>query len=220
MDQQGSSFTKTKIELTTWPRQQHFRLFNNFTQPYFNICLTLDFGELYRFCKQQHISFFHAYIFLTLEACHDYVPMRHRIIDAEPWLLDTIRASVVELADDDTFRFSYFHRQENIDEFQKHAQHVSREIKQQPLFSDAFSATEGQPDLVHISVLPWLRFSGFTHAISDTNQCGIPKLVFGQFDPHTGTIPLAIDVHHALMDGLHVAKFVDVLQHKVADFCF
>ena len=70
-------------------------------------------------------------------------------------------------------------------------------------------------DLIHISVLPWLNFSAFSHAFSEGESLGIPKFVFGQFDKHTGTMPLAIDVHHSLMDGLHVAKFINTLQNKV-----
>ncbi|MGK0516999.1 MAG: chloramphenicol O-acetyltransferase type A, partial [Gammaproteobacteria bacterium] len=35
----------------------------------------------------------------------------------------------------------------------------------------------------------------------------------------TGTIPLAIDVHHSLMDGLHVAKFINTLQGTFDSFC-
>ncbi|KKK47591.1 hypothetical protein LCGC14_3153670, partial [marine sediment metagenome] len=34
----------------------------------------------------------------------------------------------------------------------------------------------------------------------------------------TGKMPLSIDVHHALMDGLHVAKFIEHLQRSIDDF--
>jgi chloramphenicol O-acetyltransferase type A len=96
---------------------------------------------------------------------------------------------------------------------------VGEKAKSQPLFSDAFAQTEGQADLIHISVLPWLNFSAFSHAFSDDQSLGIPKFVFGQYDKYTGTIPLAIDVHHSLMDGLHVAKFINTLQTTFNDFC-
>ena len=96
---------------------------------------------------------------------------------------------------------------------------ISAKAKLQPLFSDAFAQTEGQADLIHISVLPWLNFSAFSHAFSEGESLGIPKFVFGQFDKPTGTMPLAIDVHHSLMDGLHVAKFINTLQNTFDTFC-
>lgn len=209
----------TPIDLDSWPRKQHFAFFSEFSLPYFNVCVSLDMAALYEKCKKTPYSFFHTYVYLTLEACHDYAPMRQRIIDSLPVQLSSVRGSVVELADDDTFRFSYFEKQASIEAFSKHAIEVGKNSKVQAFFSDAFAATEGQPDLIHISVLPWLNFTGFSHAVSEGHGLGIPKFVFGQFDSKTGKMPLSIDVHHALMDGLHVAQFLKVLQEKITNFC-
>jgi len=209
----------TPIGLTSWPRQQHFSLFKEFTQPYFNVCVQLDMAALYQYCKAQQYSFFHAYIYAALQASNAYQPMLLRIIDNMPWQLTAQRASVVELADDDTFRFSYLLPKQSFADFQVHARAVSLATKQQPLFSEAFACTEGQADLLHISVLPWLDFMSFSHAFSQSDNFGIPKLVFGKFNAKTGKMPFSIDVHHALMDGLHVAKFIEQLQRCIDDFC-
>ncbi len=209
----------TPINLDTWPRKQHFAFFNEFSLPYFNVCVSLDMAALYNKCKAEPYSFFHSYVYLTLEACHEYAPMRQRIIDSLPVQLSSVRGSVVELAEDETFRFSYFEKQASMADFSKHATEVGNASKVKPFFSDAFAATEGQPDLIHISVLPWLNFTGFAHAVSEGHGLGIPKFVFGQYDSQTGKMPLSIDVHHALMDGLHVARFVKILQEKIASFC-
>lgn len=209
----------TPINLDTWPRKQHFAFFKEFSLPYFNVCVSLDMAALYNKCKTEPYSFFHSYVYLTLEACHDYTPMRQRIIDSLPVQLPSVRGSVVELAEDETFRFSYFEKQASMEDFSKHAIAMGKTSKAKPFFSDAFAATEGQPDLIHISVLPWLNFTGFSHAVSEGHGLGIPKFVFGQYDVQTGKMPLSIDVHHALMDGLHVARFVKILQEKITNFC-
>lgn len=209
----------TPIDLATWPRKQHFAFFKEFSLPYFNVCVSLDMAALYNKCKTEPYSFFHSYVYLTLETCHDYAPMRQRIVDFLPVQLSSVRGSVVELAEDETFRFSYFEKHASIEDFSKHAITVGKTSKAKPFFSDAFAATEGQPDLIHISVLPWLNFTGFSHAVSEGHGLGIPKFVFGQFDLQTGKMPLSIDVHHALMDGLHVARFVKLLQEKINNFC-
>ena len=209
----------TPIDLATWPRKQHFAFFKEFSLPYFNVCVSLDMAALYNKCKSEPYSFFHSYVYLTLEACHDYAPMRQRIIDSLPVQLSSVRGSVVELAEDETFRLSYFEKQASMADFSKHAIAVGKISKAKPFFSDAFAATEGQPDLIHISVLPWLNFTGFSHAVSEGHGLGIPKFVFGQYDSQTGKMPLSIDVHHALMDGLHVARFVKILQEKITNFC-
>lgn len=207
------------IDLDTWPRQQHFELFKNFTQPYFNVCVTLNAKPLFEYCKQNKLSFFQAYVHATLKACHAYNPIMLRIINERPWRLKQVRASVVELASDDSFIFSYFNYSPCLEEFAQHATAISANAKSQPLFSQAFNQTEGQADLIHISVLPWLNFSSFSHAFSEGKSLGIPKFVFGQYDKTTGLMPFSIDVHHSLMDGLHVAAFINVLQNNIDDFC-
>ena len=201
------------IDFDQWPRKQHFELFQNFTQPYFNVCVKLRAKKLYTACKQTNRAFFHGYVYCLLKACHEYEPMMLRIVNQKPYYLNTTRASVVELADDDSFRFSYFRQHNSLNEFANKAKAISHKAKLNPLFSDAFAATEGQADLIHVSVLPWLNFSSFSHAFTQGQSCGIPKFVFGQYNPNTGEMPLSIDVHHALLDGLHVAKFVQQLQH-------
>jgi len=209
----------TAINLDTWPRSQHFSLFKDFSQPYFSVCVHIDAKQLFNCCKSSQQSFFQSYIFLALRACHQYPPMLQRIINDAPWQLDDARASVVELAADETFRFSYFSLTQQFDEFSKHAQQVGSQTKAAPLFSDAFAHTEGQADLIHISVLPWLDFTSFSHAYCHGKSLGIPKLVFGKYNKDTGKMPLSIDVHHALMDGLHVARFIEYFQNCVDQYC-
>ncbi|OUS68667.1 chloramphenicol acetyltransferase [Pseudoalteromonas sp. A601] len=209
----------TPIDLNNWPRAQHFELFKSFTQPYFNVCIQLDVQQLYQYCKSHQHSFFQSYIFLALRACHQYQPMQLRIVDDKPIQLQSTRASVVELAANDTFRFSYFNAYDDFSTFAKHAHQVSESTKQQSLFSSAFAKTEGQADLIHISVLPWLDFTSFSHAHHQGTSLGIPKLVFGKYNSETGKIPLSIDVHHALMDGLHVARFVDCYTECIKAYC-
>lgn len=209
----------TPIDLENWPRAQHFELFKNFTQPYFNVCIQLDMQPLYQYCKSQQQSFFQSYIFLALRACHQYQPMLLRIVENRPMQLHDVRASVVELAADDTFRFSYFNACNDFSDFAKHAHRVSESTKQQPLFSPAFAKTEGQADLIHVSVLPWLDFTSFSHAHHQGTSLGIPKLVFGKYNSQTGKMPLSIDVHHALMDGLHVARFVNCFAKCIKSYC-
>lgn len=209
----------TPINLANWSRSQHFALFKDFSQPYFNVCIKLSMQQLYDFCKENHYSFFQAYIYITLKACHAYPPIRQRIVNNQPFQLATVRASVVELADDDTFRFSYFSDCDDFSQFQSHADKVSAKSRSNALFSNEFNATEGQADLIHISVLPWFNFTSFAHATHEGASLAIPKFVFGQYDAKTGEMPLAIDVHHALMDGLHVAQFIAIFERKMALFC-
>ena len=204
----------TPIDLNAWERKQHFELFKDFQQPYFNVCVSLDAWPLYEYCRAHNLSFFVAYLYLAHLSVMEYAPMCLRIHQGEVVQCNQPRISVVQLADDDTFRFNYVSPADSFTEYcRAHEQH-SRIALKQPLFSDAFAQTEGQCDLIHVSVLPWLNFSAFSHATHAGQSCGIPKLVFGQYDKKSATMTLSLDVHHALMDGLHSARFIQILQKK------
>ena len=201
-----------KLDLTHWSRQQHFHFFNSFSQPYFNVTLTLNAAVLFDYVKCNQLSFSRCYLYLLLKATNNYQPMALRIVNGEVWHFKNINASVVQLCEDESFRFSYLDFFPEYPQFDEFAIHAVAKAKTECLFSQDFNNNEGQRNTLYISVLPWINFTSFQHATHLPSETGIPKLVFGQYEKSTGTMPLSIEVHHGLMDGVHVAKFVQLLQ--------
>lgn len=202
----------TKIDLSKWERAQHFEFFKSFSDPYFNVTANINVKDLFVFAKSTGVSFFHSYLFLTLKVANNYQPMRLRIKNDEVLLVKPVNASVVQLCNDESFRFSYIDFDNEFNQFDIKAKLAANKAKIAPFFSNDFNNNEGQLNTLHISVLPWLNFTSFKHATHLPNELGIPKMVFGAYDAETGKMPLSIEVHHALMDGIHIAKFVNQLQ--------
>ncbi|MBL0711118.1 MAG: hypothetical protein JJV99_08920 [Colwellia sp.] len=67
------------IDLETWPRKEHFHFYQQFEQPYFNICCDLNAKNLYEYCQEQQISFFDAYIFLAMKAVNHVEAFKLRL---------------------------------------------------------------------------------------------------------------------------------------------
>ena len=74
-------------------------------------------------------------------------------------------------------------------------------------------AVAGQ-NVIHYSSMPWLDFTSVSHARSFSFPDSCPKITFGKMTEHGGqkSMPMSVHVHHALVDGLHVAQFVDCFQ--------
>ena len=56
----------------------------------------------------------------------------------------------------------------------------------------------------------------------DTRQT-IPRMVFGKMFDDGGArkkLPHAVEIHHAIADGIHVGKYFIALQEKINDFGF
>jgi chloramphenicol O-acetyltransferase type A len=72
------------------------------------------------------------------------------------------------------------------------------------------SPKKATDDIVFHSVLPWLRFTSFTNALPGKND-SIPRIVFGRCVREGGRMkmPVSVEVHHALVDGIDVARFFE-----------
>jgi chloramphenicol O-acetyltransferase type A len=69
-------------------------------------------------------------------------------------------------------------------------------------------------NVIHYSTLPWINFTAISHARSFAFKDSVPKITFGKMTVSNGKrmLPVSVHVHHALMDGWHVAQFLEHYQ--------
>ena len=86
--------------------------------------------------------------------------------------------------------------------------------------SHALDPQDHRDDLLHYSVLPWISFTSFSHARRHRADDSVPKIVFGRYRGDAGAerMPVSVEVHHALVDGLHVGRFLDRMQARLNAF--
>ena len=73
-------------------------------------------------------------------------------------------------------------------------------------------------DLLSITILPWLAFTGFAITRKPQVDC-IPLLAFGKVQAvgDRYLLPFFVNFHHALADGLHVARFVKYIEEEAQE---
>ena len=73
--------------------------------------------------------------------------------------------------------------------------------------------------LIYFTTLPWLSFTSFAHARKRGREDSVPRIAFGKFVKENDRtwMPFSVEVHHALMDGLHVGRYVNRLQEALAN---
>jgi chloramphenicol O-acetyltransferase type A len=66
-------------------------------------------------------------------------------------------------------------------------------------------------------VIPWVAFTSFAHARRHGTEDSVPKIVFGKRHERGGRhrMPVSVEVHHALVDGLHVGRFFEGFQERL-----
>ena len=203
------------LDLATWPRREVFQFFLDFDKPYFNVCLQLDVTKLVdelRHHPRGYVSL--AYHYLALRAANDVEPFRYRLRDGQVFVHDVIHGGTTLLMPNEIFTLVYFDYKENFQEFAE----AARQAIDEKLAGDgAFRPRNEDDGRIHFTVLPWFSFSSFSHARNWKREDSIPKIAFGKFtkeDDRT-LMPFSVEVHHALMDGLHVGRFLTRMEEML-----
>jgi chloramphenicol O-acetyltransferase type A len=205
------------LDLDGWKRRQHFEFFKGFDNPFFNICVNLDVTNLLGLTRSDaSVSFFIAYHFLSMRAANEVEPFRYRLRDEGVLVHDRIHAGTTFLLADETFTFVYFDYAEEFEVFQKSAREMIEKAKSG---KSRLDEREDRDDLIHHSVLPWVSFNSISHARNWGRPDSIPKIAFGKYraDNERVLMPISVEVHHALMDGLHVGRYFEKLARSFAD---
>ncbi len=212
------------LDLTTWKRRQHFEFFEDFDRPFWNVCVPVDVTGLYQHCRAAGISFFAATLHRSLIAANEVEEFRYRLrrgTDGRAGVVvhDVVHGGSTVLRDDETFGFGYFEFDRDFDCF---AQGVAAGLERARQDS-SLEPSSGSDDLIHYSVLRWLAFTSFQHARQRSDDDSIPKVVFGKVhrvQQPNGTagwsMPVSVEVHHALVDGLHVGRFFESFEALLA----
>jgi chloramphenicol O-acetyltransferase type A len=199
------------LDLESWPRRQTFEFFRKYDNPYFNVCTALEAGPLVELVRSEpDVSFFLAYLYLSLRAANESEPFRYRLSEGRVMVHERIHAGTTVLLEDESFGFAYFNYTEDFASFQA----AAREALAQLRARKSFDPQDHRTDLIHYSILPWVSFTSFSHARNWSGEDSIPKIVFGKATERNGEwrLPVSVEVHHALMDGLHVGRYLEMLQ--------
>lgn len=205
---------RTKLNLSTWTRREHFEFFRKFEEPFFGLVANVDITEAYAAAKQSGTSFFLYYLHRVLAAVNAVEAFRYRIHGDEVFLYDTVNVSATLTRDDNTFGFSFMEFDENLLVFTAGALAEIERVRNTP---GLFTRTFNDDNIIHFSAIPWVSFTSLSHARGFTFPDSCPKISVGKMTDENGRkiMPVSVHVHHGLMDGYHVGQFFDILQQKL-----
>jgi chloramphenicol O-acetyltransferase type A len=127
---------------------------------------------------------------------------------------EVIHGSGTILRPDGTFGFAYFEFDPRFGRFHERAEREVERVRA----STALEPVAERDDLIHYSVIPWVAFTSFAHARHLAAGDSVPKIVFGKVYPDGGgeRMPVSVEVHHALADGLDAGRFFETLAARFA----
>lgn len=199
------------IDIATWPRAGQFAHFRAYGQPHFSITAPLDVTRLVHRLKPEGVSVFTACVYALTEAGNALPEFRTRFDGGRAYEHEAIGASFTVPLDKGGFAFCEVARDGDFDRFDQACSQAIAAARAQAGLTDT---TRNQDAWLFLSCLPWLSFSAMTHAIRGPEDC-VPRIAWGRYreDPAGRlVVPVSVQVHHALVDGEHVAAFFDAAQ--------
>jgi chloramphenicol O-acetyltransferase type A len=205
----------TYLDLANWPRRELFEFFRDFDKPYFNICTRLDVTDLLAELRNHPgVSVSLAYHYFALKAANEIEPFRYRLRNGQVLVHDVINGGTTVLLPNETFTLVYFDYAETFAEFIGPAQRAVEEIKN----DGTFRPRHDDDARILCTTIPWISFTSFSHARNWRREDSVPKISFGKFvrEHDRLLMPFSVEVHHALVDGLHVGRYVARIEEMLA----
>ena len=197
------------IDEKTWERAVHCAVFRNSVEPCYCITFEADITQFKRKVREQGLSFSMAMIYAVCTCANQIKEFRYRFLDGKIVLYDHIDAAFTYLnPDTDLFKFVNVPLRGDMKEFVELALKTAEEQK------EYFTGPPGN-DVYQCSPMPWFTYTHVSHTNSGRKDNAMPLFNWGKYFERDGRllIPISVQVHHSFVDGIHVGRFVELLQN-------
>lgn len=206
------------IDKENWNRRGHFDLYSGFDFPHVSICVQVDITSLWQKRKRLEVSPTSALVYVITKAANRIPEFRQRIQGDQVIEHEVIHPLATVMGENDLFGMVTLHYDPDFDTFAVMADQGFARGKQSASMDDFPHVQNGdspRDDLLSITILPWLAFTGFAITRKPVTDC-IPLVAIGKVHAVEGTyqLPVFVNFHHALADGLHIARYIKFIQEE------
>ncbi len=198
------------IDMQTWSRREHFKVFSAFDHPHFGMSANVDLTTFRPVVKQHGFSSTVALVYVFSRAANAIPEFRYRIREGKVVEHEVVHPSITILTEEDLFSFCTLDYIEDFLEFASRATERIAYVQEHPTLEDE----PGQDDLLFMTAIPWVSFTSFMHPMHLHPADSVPRFAWGKFfkEGKFLKMPLGVQAHHALMDGIHIGRFYDEVQ--------
>lgn len=202
------------IDINNWQRKELFNFYKDFEIPHFNLCADIEISNLLSVCKQHNISLFSAMVYLVSKTANDIEAFRMRIRGDKVVLHPVVHPSFTVLDEEQNLTFCDVTFSAEAPQFMQRAEQAIKDTKQ----SSTLNANADPDASLFMSCLPWVKFSSMSHAMrTPPHQDSVPRFAWGKYEQQENKtmMPLSVQVHHALADGMHVGEYYQRIQQAL-----
>ena len=204
------------IDLEHWPRREIYEHYQGEEWPFYAMSFPVDVTELKAYTKRHGLSFYYSLIFLVTKSMDEVENFRYRDRNGTIILHDHQVPSFTDMRPgEELFHITDLEAGDDMAAFCQAAREKS-------YAQTSFVDHEGPWDSdqrIEFSSAPWLPMTSVTHDRRfDPSDC-IPRVAWGRYEKqHDGRLrlSLALDLNHRMVDGIHVGRFYEALNRRIA----
>jgi chloramphenicol O-acetyltransferase type A len=143
-------------------------------------------------------------VYLIARASNAIPEFRHRIRDGQLIQHEVVHPGFTFLTEEDLFSFCFVDYVEDFSAFAADAAEQIAFVKEHPWVHKV-----PQDDVLYNTAILWVSFTSFLHPVQLQRADSIPRFAWGKFFQEGERLKMPLDVqgHHVLIDGVHVGKF-------------
>lgn len=201
------------IDIKNWKRKEYFEHYFSTIPCTYSMTVNLDITHLLATIQNHSTKLYPLMIFGISSIVNRHEEFRMAVDEqGNVGYFDEVSPNyTVFHKDDETFSDIWTEYSSDFPTF------YARYLEDMSLFGD-LKGMVGKPTqdshLFNISCIPWATFTGFNLNLEKGYDYLPPIFTIGKYFSENGKtlLPLAIQVHHAVCDGFHIARFVNELQ--------
>ena len=206
-----------RIDLDAYPRRNHFNHFCAMAYPYAGVTVDVDVTDLLSLCREKGDSFYLMVLHAVALAADEVPEFRRRIDHGGIVEYDECPTSHIELKPDGTYAYCTLRHHMPLAEYLAQAESARTAARE----GGSIEEEDDVQSMYFISTLPWLHYTQLIQPVACGEESN-PRITWGKYqanDKGRMMMPLSVLVHHALVDGIHIAKFYEAFNQQMKLIC-
>ena len=206
-----------RIDLDTYPRRDHFNHFCAMAYPYAGVTVDVDVTDLLSLCREKGYSFYLMVLHAVALAADEVPEFRRRIDHGGIVEYDECPTSHIELKPDGTYAYCTLRHHMSLANYLSKAESARTAARE----GGSIEEEDDVQSMYFISTLPWLHYTQLIQPVACGEESN-PRITWGKYqanDKGRMMMPLSVLVHHALVDGIHIAKFYEAFNQQMKLIC-
>lgn len=207
-----------KIDMKTWDRKNSYSQYLNDVPCTYSMTVNIDITNFLIQIKDKNIKVFPALLYA----------IAHTVNKHNEFRMDFDEQNNIGYYDVSNPCFTVFHNEtetftnvwtEYSSDFNKFFQNYTEDMSKYQIDSKNDKPLSGK-NIFNVSCIPWTNFTGFNLNLQKGFDYFPPIFTIGKYfsNGEKTQLPLAIQVHHAVCDGFHLARFINGLQEFIDMF--